>query len=170
MNMDFCAIDFETANYDRASACSVAIVKVRDGAIVDEMYSFINQSELYFLPTFIEIHGITAQDTAAWPNFKSLWPCMKDFIQDDELCAHNASFDRAVFDAMLVRNSINAPTPAFTCSLAQARKAWPHFDRYSLDVLSSRFGISLHHHDALSDARACAIISIMARKILSRHC
>lgn len=167
MNMDFCAIDFETANYDKASACSVAIVKVRDGAIVDEMYSFINQTGLHFLPAFIEIHGITAQDTAAWPNFKALWPCMKDFIQDDELCAHNASFDRSVLDAMLSHNHINAITPTFSCSLAQARKAWPYFERYSLDALSAKFNITLHHHNALSDARACAIISTMARKFLS---
>ena len=38
---DFAAIDFETANYDRSSVCSVGVVIVRDGKIVDKLYSLI---------------------------------------------------------------------------------------------------------------------------------
>lgn len=35
---DFAAIDFETANNERSSVCSVGIVIVRDGEIVDKFY------------------------------------------------------------------------------------------------------------------------------------
>ena len=38
---DFAGIDFETANYNRSSVCSVGIVIVRDGEIVDSFYSLI---------------------------------------------------------------------------------------------------------------------------------
>ena len=38
---DFAAIDFETANYERTSVCSVGIVVVRHGEIVDSFYSLI---------------------------------------------------------------------------------------------------------------------------------
>ena len=43
---DFAAIDFETANNERSSVCSVGIVIVRDGEIVDSFYSLI-QPEPY---------------------------------------------------------------------------------------------------------------------------
>lgn len=36
---DFAAIDFETANQQRTSVCSVGIVIVRDGEIADSYYS-----------------------------------------------------------------------------------------------------------------------------------
>ena len=38
---DFAAIDFETANNERSSVCSVGIVIVRGGEIVDKFYSLI---------------------------------------------------------------------------------------------------------------------------------
>lgn len=38
---NFAAIDFETANQQRTSVCSVGIVIVRDGEIVDSYYSLI---------------------------------------------------------------------------------------------------------------------------------
>lgn len=39
---DFAAIDFETANQQRTSVCSVGIVIVMDGEIADSYYSLIN--------------------------------------------------------------------------------------------------------------------------------
>lgn len=38
---DFAAIDFETANQQRTSVCSVGIVIVRDGEIAGSYYSLI---------------------------------------------------------------------------------------------------------------------------------
>ena len=38
---DFAAIDFETANNERSSVCSVGVVIVRGGEIVDKFYSLI---------------------------------------------------------------------------------------------------------------------------------
>lgn len=39
--MNFYAFDFETASYDKHSACSIAIVKVENSRIVDEFYTLI---------------------------------------------------------------------------------------------------------------------------------
>lgn len=41
MISDFAAIDFETANQHRSSVCSVGVVVVRGGIIVDKYYSLI---------------------------------------------------------------------------------------------------------------------------------
>ena len=39
---DFAAIDFETANEQPSSVCSVGIVIVRDGCVADSYYSLIH--------------------------------------------------------------------------------------------------------------------------------
>ena len=45
---DFAAIDFETANNERSSVCSVGLVIVRGGEIVDKFYSLIKPEPEYY--------------------------------------------------------------------------------------------------------------------------
>ena len=45
---DFAVIDFETANQQRTSVCSVGIVIVRDGEIADSFYSLIKPEPEYY--------------------------------------------------------------------------------------------------------------------------
>ena len=45
---DFAAIDFETANSQRSSVCSVGIVIVRGGEIADKFYSLIKPEPEYY--------------------------------------------------------------------------------------------------------------------------
>lgn len=45
---DFAAIDFETANNERSSVCSVGIVIVRDDKIVDSFYFLIQPEPNYY--------------------------------------------------------------------------------------------------------------------------
>ena len=48
--MNFVAIDFETANEKRASACSLGLVVVKNSQIVDKRYYLIKPKELRFAP------------------------------------------------------------------------------------------------------------------------
>ena len=45
---DFAAIDFETANYARSSVCSVGVIIVRGGEVVDKFYSLIKPEPEYY--------------------------------------------------------------------------------------------------------------------------
>ena len=54
---DFAAIDFETANNERSSACSVGIVIVRNGEIVDSFYSLIQPEPNYYNYWCSQVHG-----------------------------------------------------------------------------------------------------------------
>ena len=54
---NFIAIDFETANNDRHSACQVGLVAFKKDQIVDERKFEIRPTSDYFLHT--RIHGIT---------------------------------------------------------------------------------------------------------------
>lgn len=48
LNGNFTAIDFETANNERSSVCSVGVVIVRDGEIVDKFCSLIKPEPEYY--------------------------------------------------------------------------------------------------------------------------
>ena len=52
---NFAAIDFETANEQRTSVCSVGIVIVREGEIVDTYYSLIRPEPEYIIPIGIRV-------------------------------------------------------------------------------------------------------------------
>ena len=47
---DFAAIDFETANGKRTSVCSVGIVIVKSGRIVNKIYRLIRPAPNYYTP------------------------------------------------------------------------------------------------------------------------
>ena len=46
---DFTAIDFETANNEKSSVCSIGIVIVRNGEIVEKFYSLIKPEPEYYI-------------------------------------------------------------------------------------------------------------------------
>ena len=66
---DFAAIDFETANNERSSVCSVGIVIVRNGEIVDSFYSLIQPEPNYYNYWCSQVHGLCCDDTDTAPVF-----------------------------------------------------------------------------------------------------
>ena len=66
---DFAAIDFETANECQSSVCSVGIVVVRDGEIVDKFYSLIHPEPEYYQWFCQQVHGLCEEDTEDAPVF-----------------------------------------------------------------------------------------------------
>ena len=70
---NFAAIDFETANNERTSVCSVGVVIVKDGEIVDKFYSLIHPEPDYYLYWNTRVHGLTREDTANAPVFSEVW-------------------------------------------------------------------------------------------------
>ena len=71
--LDFCAIDFETANAERCSVCSVGIVIVKDGEIVDKFYSLIQPEPDYYCYWNTRVHGLTQKDPMDAPVFPKVW-------------------------------------------------------------------------------------------------
>lgn len=166
MPLDFTAIDFETANGHAASACSVGLVKVRDGRVVDKESWLIRPPFGYDVMNEwnTRIHGITAADIVDAPlwaeQFETLWR----FVDGDLLAAHNAGFDMGVLQAACRASNLDAPDARYLCSLRVARKTY-HLDSYRLPVAAMAAGFEdFAHHDALADAEACAAIVVHAAK------
>ena len=70
---DFAAIDFETANNQRSSVCSVGIVVVRNDEIVDTFYSLINPEPNYYSYWCSQVHGLTRVVTGYAAVFADVW-------------------------------------------------------------------------------------------------
>lgn len=163
MSMDsFAAIDFETADYGRDSACAVAVVVVRGGEIVDSLYRLIRPPRRSFV--FTGLHGIAWDDVRDEEDFAGVWTAMEPAIRTvDFLVAHNAAFDRSVLRACCAAHAIAEPAFTFECTMKLARRAWNLFPTKLPDVCR-HLGIPLKHHDAASDARAAALIALAAMR------
>lgn len=158
MGLDFVAIDFETASERRGSVCAVGLAKVRNGEIVDSSGILVNP-DCEFNYWNIAIHGITEDDVVLAPTWKELWPEIKEYIGQDVLVCHNSSFDMSVLRSAL--DDIGEEyTPVSVCTFLLSRSVWPGLETYRLNALCERCGIPLDHHNARSDAEACALLAI----------
>ncbi|MGK5084789.1 3'-5' exonuclease [Bdellovibrionota bacterium FG-1] len=152
----FLAIDFETANYSNDSACAIGLVRVEQNQIIQKEVHLIRPPQRQFM--FTHIHGITWSDVANAPTFGELWPKISSLFEGlDFIAAHNAGFDKRVLSGCCSRYGIPLPKSEFTCTVQLARKAW-NIRPTTLSHVCTHLGIPLNHHEALSDALACAKI------------
>lgn len=168
MAVDFVAIDFETANGFRGSACAVGLVRVRDGAVVDTHASLLQPPAGFdhFDPRNVSIHGIHPEQVETAPRFADAYPEIAEFIGGDLVLAHNAAFDIGVIRAGLQACGVGAQKLVYACTVQLARKVYDLMS-YSLPFAAHAAGFDLtSHHDALADARACAAIGVDAARRL----
>jgi len=148
----FTAIDFETATRHRDSICQVGIVRVQDGRAVEEVCHLVQPPNNYYWRWFTDrCHHISAADTAQAPTFDGVWPLIRPFIEGQIVVAHNGfAFDFVCLRRALARYGLPEPQYEKRCTLSIYGK--------SLEDLCEEHHIELSHHQALSDARACAIL------------
>ena len=159
--MNFAAIDFETADYQRDSACSIALVRVENGTIVDQVHRLIRPPRPEFVFTYL--HGIDWSMVNNEPGFADVWRDVRGMVRGaDFLVAHNASFDRGVLGECCAVSGIKPPTIPWRCTVKVARSTWGIYPT-KLNMVCDQLDIPLKHHDALSDAQACAKIMLAAQ-------
>ena len=160
--MKLVAIDFETADRWADSACAIGIVSIEEGKITKKGYRLIRPPRRHFI--FSYIHGISWADVEAQRTFIEVWDHFVPFWKDaDYFLAHNAPFDRNVLRACCSAAGRKPPRAPFICTVRVARSHW-NFRPTNLPNVCTQLGISLKHHDAASDALACASIALRAMK------
>ncbi|MBQ9537389.1 MAG: 3'-5' exoribonuclease [Desulfovibrionaceae bacterium] len=151
-----CAIDFETSSTDPSCACSLGLTRIEGEKIGDSYYTLLRPPSS--VVHFFHIHHLSWNDLKTAPLFAEVWPQISDYLQDVQFfIAHNASFDRRVLNACLDYAHLDASKLPFLCTLKGARKVLS-MRSHSLDKVCEYFHISLNHHNAASDAQACAQI------------
>ncbi|GJG37303.1 hypothetical protein PRLR5107_24580 [Prevotella lacticifex] len=107
---DFAAIDFETANFERTSVCSVGVVVVRDGKKADQFYSLIHPEPDYYNYVCSSVNGLCREDTDDAPIFPDVWKQVEPMIESQPLVAHNKAFDETCLKAVFRMYRWTIPT------------------------------------------------------------
>jgi len=152
------AIDFETANEERRSACAIGLAWIENDAVVRREHRLIRPKEMRFSPHNIRIHGIRPEDVRDKPEFPEV---LSEFLPDISgalILAHNAAFDIEVLCATLREYRQLFPEFGYYCTMDISRCVWPELPSVSLDSVARHFGIHFQHHDPAEDAFACAEI------------
>ena len=180
MIRDFIAIDFETANQEPSSVCSVGAVKVRNGQVADCFYSLIQPEPNYYNYWCQRVHGLSRCDTDDAPVFSKVWQQLEAKIADvffsDQLAfdnrhelitaipfvARNARFDEGCLKAAFKVYQMDYPDYRFYDTLTAARWQFGHsLPNHQLHTVATACGYNLQrHHHALADAEACAAIAL----------
>ncbi len=159
---DFAAIDFETANEWPSSVCSVGIVVVRGGEIMDRFYSLIHPEPEYYQWFCRQVHGLGPEDTEDAPVFPDVWEKIEPLIEGLPLVAHNARFDEGCLRQVFRVYRMDYPDYEFFDTLSASRRHFGHLlPNHQLQTVAAACGYDLtNHHHALADAEACAYIAM----------
>lgn len=156
--MNFVSIDFETANEKRNSPCSIGIVVVKDGDIIEKVHHLIKPMEMRFMPINIGIHGIRPSMVRDEPEFDKVWDKIKHYFNNNLIIAHNASFDISVLRKTLELYNIEMPNFQYICTMKLSRNFYSDLGNVKLNTVNDYLGYDFKHHDALADAAACSNI------------
>jgi DNA polymerase-3 subunit epsilon len=160
LDRPFVAIDFETADNGADSACAVGLARVEGLKVVARETVLIRPPRERILFTYI--HGITWTMVKDAPVFKDAWARLAPLLDGATFfAAHNAPFDRGVLRACCTAAELAVPALPFVCTVQVARRKWA-LKPNNLPAVCRRLGIGLIHHNAGSDAEACARILIAA--------
>jgi len=152
----FIAIDFETANNNKTSACSIGVVVVENNNIL------ISKEYLIKPPTdkfeFTSYHGLKYDDVKESPIFSEIWIDLYPLFNIyKNIIAHNMPFDSSILKALIAHYNLKLPELNYYCTLKESRKNIKS-ENYKLDTICNLLNIDLKHHNALSDANAAAKI------------
>ena len=156
--MRYVAIDFETANPARASACALGIVASDGTALTESWYRLMHPPEMRFDPNCVRVNHITPDMVENEPEFPAFYEEISALLDGAVVFAHNAGFDMAVLSAMLDYYALKKPRFRYGCTVKLSRALWPNMTNHKLNTVAGNLGFSFQHHQALADAAACEYI------------
>lgn len=154
----FTAIDFETAQGYRWSICQIGIVRIEKSKIKETKSILVQPPNNYYWDNFIDIHGITPEMTKNEPTFDMVWSIVEPFIINQNIVAHNGfAFDFQCLSKTLEYYGLQVPDFIGHCTY--------QIYRDNLASLCESYKLELNHHDALSDAKACANLFLLHQNL-----
>lgn len=163
-DVDFLALDVETANPSLASICQIGVAGFLGEQIVYEDCLLVNPED-WFDPYNIDIHGIQEKDVINAPKFTHLSSSLNDLLMG-KTCVIHTHFDRSAINQACVRYEALPPQCYWLDSAMVARRTWDSVSKsgYGLANLTKMLGIEFKHHDALEDAKAAGKVMCAAVK------
>ena len=162
-NLNFVALDVETANENHSSICQIGLARFVEGELVETMSTLINPKQ-EFSGYNIQIHGIEPSDVVGQPCLADVIDSFWQFIGDSYLVSHSA-FDKTAIKQACERYRLPFRSEVkWLDSALIARRSWAKFAYRgsSLANVTKFLGIKFKHHDALEDAIACGKVLVAA--------
>lgn len=163
--MKIVALDFETANSNPCSPCSLGICVYEDGVISDFFEWYIRPHDDYCHFTNSHIHHIKYQDIKNCPTFDYYYPQLEKILDEAIIIAHNARFDLGVLNSTLDLYDLKHFLNPYLDTVTFARRFYPYLENHRLNTISEYLGLSFNHHNAQSDAYCCMMIVLKAMEI-----
>lgn len=162
---NFTVLDTETTGFDhhKDRILSIGLVRMRQGKILlkESVEIFINQGIALDKSAFI--HGITQEQLASGLQEKDALKQFLQFIGDDILVAHYATFDQRMIHAALERQGLAEPSNLWLDTMDIEQAIHPETqgkaESLKLDTLLRKKGINaVKRHSALGDAYSTALL------------
>lgn len=140
----------------------MGLVRIEHGVIVDQLSILVKPPNNYYRRDFSDnIHGIYPEYTANAPTFDKIWHRIASYIEGQDVVAHKSAFDSSVLKTTLEYYQMPQPTYREHCTYKIYHK--------NLKDLCAEYNLPLNHHDALSDALACAKLFELHLKKCTRN-
>lgn len=149
---NYIVMDIENPNTRGNTICSIAILQVADGEIINKIYTLINPEDRFDLRNS-EITNINSSMVLDKPTLKELWPEISNLLVDNVIVGHNVTYDLSVLSKSLDRYKIEVPLFRYSCTM-QLSKRYLVSNSYKLEELAKQIGVEYTPHIAEEDAYA----------------
>lgn len=166
---DFAAIDFEAANGETTSVCSVGIVIVHNHEVVETFYSLVKPMPNRYDFYTTKIHGLRKKDTDDAPIFPQVWNQIEKKLKGLPFIAHGYEFERRCLNSLFEYYHMGRKRFKIYDTKRASEIAFPVLENHKLQTVATQCGFDFtkkKHHNALADAEACATIAIAIMPIL----
>jgi DNA polymerase-3 subunit epsilon len=164
------AIDFETANEQRSSPCSIGLAWINDGKIESVEHHYIRPPGMRFASFNIAFHGIGPEQVEDAEEFPAVLAAIAPRLEGRTVLAHNAAFDVSVIRGTCDHYGLTYPEFDYLCTVKLAQITWPDFASHKLNNVCAELGIQFKHHDAAEDAFACASVALETLRKHEANC
>ncbi len=162
----FVVFDVETTGLSAYynTIIELGAVKIRGGEVIDRFESFVNPHHRLSATT-INLTSITDDMVQTAPDIEEVTKRFSDWIGNDVLVAHNASFDIGFLNASLKKIGFEKEKNPVIDTLELGRFLYPEMKNHRLNTLAKKFDIDLtQHHRAIYDAEATGYLLLKMLK------
>ena len=152
---DITVLDFETTGFSpiEDEIIQIGAIKYRDELEVDRFSCYVKPLNP-IPPKITKITGITNKMVAEAPFIENVLDDLKQFLENETIVAHNASFDMKFLLENFDRHAIDYKRYRVIDTLSLARQQISETPNHKLPTLKKFLNIEAESHDALAD---CAV-------------
>lgn len=152
---NYTVLDFETTGLTPGinEIIEIGAIKYRNDKPIDTFQTYVKPIINDIDPYITKLTGISEETVANSPSLKDVLPELINFIDGENIVAHNASFDMKFL--LIEMNNNNIPYQKFRVidTLPLARKNLPFLKNHKLATLKEYLDINIKSHNALDDCK-----------------